>query len=93
MRAFALRKPSWARARPARAAAAVSTSASAKSCITGGGASVVYADTICYLGYGKELANYGEYSGRPAHRTARALVVASLLPLFSTYSSSSMLSD
>jgi len=33
--------------------------------IAGGGASVVYADTICDLGFSKELANYGEYSGAP----------------------------
>ena len=33
--------------------------------VAGGGASVVYADTIADLGFGKELANYGEYSGAP----------------------------
>jgi len=33
--------------------------------VAGGGASVIYADTICDLGYMKELANYGEYSGNP----------------------------
>lgn len=33
--------------------------------VAGGGASVIYADTIVDLGYGKELANYGEYSGNP----------------------------
>lgn len=33
--------------------------------IAGGGASVVYADTVSDLGWGKELANYGEYSGNP----------------------------
>ena len=32
--------------------------------VAGGGASVVYADSD--LGYGKELANYGEYSGAPS---------------------------
>ena len=32
----------------------------------GGGASVVYTDTICDLGYAHELANYGEYSGNPS---------------------------
>jgi ATP citrate (pro-S)-lyase len=32
--------------------------------VAGGGASVVYADTISDLGYGHELANYGEYSGK-----------------------------
>jgi ATP-citrate lyase beta-subunit len=31
----------------------------------GGGASVIYADTVVDLGYSKELANYGEYSGNP----------------------------
>lgn len=34
--------------------------------VAGGGASVVYADTIADLGYGNELANYGEYSGAPS---------------------------
>lgn len=34
--------------------------------VAGGGASVVYADTVVDLGYGKELANYGEYSGNPS---------------------------
>lgn len=33
--------------------------------VAGGGASVVYADTISDLGFGNELANYGEYSGAP----------------------------
>jgi ATP-citrate lyase beta-subunit len=32
----------------------------------GGGASVVYADTIVDLGFAKDLANYGEYSGNPS---------------------------
>jgi len=34
--------------------------------VAGGGASVIYTDTICDLGYEKELANYGEYSGNPS---------------------------
>jgi ATP citrate (pro-S)-lyase len=34
--------------------------------VAGGGASVVYADTISDLGFGQELANYGEYSGAPS---------------------------
>jgi len=34
--------------------------------VAGGGASVVYADTICDHGAGHELANYGEYSGAPS---------------------------
>ncbi len=33
--------------------------------VAGGGASVVYADTITDLGFMKEMANYGEYSGDP----------------------------
>lgn len=33
--------------------------------VAGGGASVIYSDTICDLGGSKELANYGEYSGAP----------------------------
>jgi len=34
--------------------------------VGGGGASVIYADTIADLGFGSELANYGEYSGNPS---------------------------
>jgi len=34
--------------------------------VAGGGASVVYADTIVDLGFSNELANYGEYSGNPS---------------------------
>lgn len=33
--------------------------------VAGGGASVIYADTIVDLGFSEELANYGEYSGNP----------------------------
>lgn len=33
--------------------------------VAGGGASVVYTDTLVDLGFQKELANYGEYSGNP----------------------------
>jgi ATP-citrate lyase beta-subunit len=33
--------------------------------VAGGGASVIYADTVADLGYAGELANYGEYSGNP----------------------------
>ncbi|MEI6221504.1 MAG: ATP citrate lyase citrate-binding domain-containing protein [bacterium] len=35
------------------------------SLVAGGGASVVYADTIADLGFANDLANYGEYSGNP----------------------------
>ena len=34
--------------------------------VAGGGASVIYTDTIVDLGYGEELGNYGEYSGNPS---------------------------
>ncbi len=34
--------------------------------VAGGGASVIYADTVVDLGLGDELANYGEYSGNPS---------------------------
>lgn len=38
--------------------------------LSGGGASVVIADEIYSLGLGKEIANYGEYSGNPTrHET------------------------
>lgn len=34
--------------------------------VAGGGASIIYTDTISDLGYADELANYGEYSGDPS---------------------------
>ena len=34
--------------------------------VAGGGASVIYTDTIVDLGQGEELGNYGEYSGNPS---------------------------
>eukprot|EP00050_Salpingoeca_kvevrii_P006445 m.289422 g.289422 ORF g.289422 m.289422 type:complete len:1078 (+) comp12131_c0_seq1:124-3357(+) len=34
--------------------------------VAGGGASVIYSDTVCDLGGTSELANYGEYSGAPS---------------------------
>ncbi|MHA1728548.1 MAG: ATP citrate lyase citrate-binding domain-containing protein [Promethearchaeota archaeon] len=34
--------------------------------IAGGGASVIYTDSVVDSGHGKELANYGEYSGNPS---------------------------
>ena len=33
--------------------------------VAGGGASVIYADTVGDLGYAHELGNYAEYSGAP----------------------------
>ena len=36
--------------------------------VAGGGASVIFADTLSDLGYGREMANYGEYSGAPTEQ-------------------------
>jgi len=36
--------------------------------VAGGGASVIYSDTICDMGFASELANYGEYSGAPSEQ-------------------------
>jgi len=36
--------------------------------VAGGGASVIYSDTICDMGFAGELANYGEYSGAPSEQ-------------------------
>ena len=36
--------------------------------VAGGGASVIYADTLCDLCGVNELANYGEYSGAPSEQ-------------------------
>jgi ATP citrate (pro-S)-lyase len=36
--------------------------------VAGGGASVIYTDTVSDLGFGSELANYGEYSGDPSEQ-------------------------
>ncbi|OGJ52025.1 ATPase [Candidatus Peregrinibacteria bacterium RIFOXYB2_FULL_32_7] len=40
--------------------------------VAGGGASVIYADTVADLGFGKELACYGEYSGGPSTEETKA---------------------
>lgn len=46
--------------------------------VAGGGASVIYADTVADLGFGNELGNYGEYSGDPneedTHKYACTLI-------------------
>ncbi|KAJ7568788.1 hypothetical protein O6H91_01G048300 [Diphasiastrum complanatum] len=46
--------------------------------VAGGGASVIYADTVGDLGYANELGNYAEYSGAPNEEEtlhyARALI-------------------
>lgn len=34
--------------------------------VAGGGASVIYTDTVADLGFGGQLGNYGEYSGDPS---------------------------
>lgn len=46
--------------------------------VAGGAASVVYADTVVDLGYVKELANYGEYSGNPSEEEMYQYVKAFL---------------
>ncbi|OEH76284.1 ATP-citrate synthase isoform x3 [Cyclospora cayetanensis] len=55
--------------------------------IAGGGASVVYADTICDLGFAHELCNYGEYSGAPSEVTTYeyARTILSLVTAPGTY--------
>jgi len=49
--------------------------------VAGGGASVIYADTICDMGFSHEMANYGEYSGAPteAHTFEYAHTILSLM--------------
>jgi len=46
--------------------------------VAGGGASVVYADTISDIGFQKEMATYGEYSGNPTmsetHQYAKKVI-------------------
>jgi len=39
--------------------------------VAGGGASVIYADTVVALGFTHELADYGEYSGDPSTAETR----------------------
>ncbi|HMA76022.1 MAG TPA: ATP citrate lyase citrate-binding domain-containing protein [Candidatus Krumholzibacteriaceae bacterium] len=40
--------------------------------VAGGGASVIFADTVADLGFAGELANYGEYSGNPSRELTYA---------------------
>jgi succinyl-CoA synthetase beta subunit len=50
--------------------------------LSGGGASLVIADEVADLGLGKELANYGEYSGSPSDDDVYAyskIILAQLL--------------
>jgi len=55
--------------------------------VAGGGASVIFADTVSDLGLGHELGNYGEYSGAPNeeetyHYARTFLAVATKNPQF-----------
>jgi len=52
--------------------------------VAGGGASVVFADTVCDYGYSHELANYGEYSGAPSTEETY-LYAKTLLSLMTRY--------
>merc|ERR1719188_1024785 len=52
--------------------------------VASGGASVVFADTVCDYGYGHELANYGEYSGAPSAEETY-LYAKTLLSLMTRY--------
>lgn len=46
--------------------------------VAGGGASVIFADTVADLGYSAELGNYGEYSGAPSAEETAAYTRAVL---------------
>merc|ERR1712232_1176731 len=52
--------------------------------VAGGGASVVFADTVFDYGYSHELANYGEYSGAPSTEETY-LYAKTLLSLMTRY--------
>merc|ERR1719313_1863801 len=52
--------------------------------VAGGGASVVFADTVCDYGYAHELANYGEYSGAPS-KEETYMYAKTLLSLMTRY--------
>merc|ERR1719420_1966677 len=54
--------------------------------VAGGGASVVFADTVCDFGMSKELANYGEYSGAPTTEET-FLYARTLISLMTKYKS------
>jgi succinyl-CoA synthetase beta subunit len=54
--------------------------------VAGGGASVIYADTVGDLGYAEELGNYAEYSGAP-----NTAVCTPLLYIFAAPSQSTLL--
>jgi len=52
--------------------------------VAGGGASVIFADTVADLGAADELANYGEYSGNP-NEEETAAYAKTLLELATRY--------
>lgn len=54
--------------------------------VAGGGASVIYADTVGDLGFANELGNYAEYSGAPnaQARWRRALLLSESLGFLGT---------
>jgi len=52
--------------------------------VAGGGASVIYTDTIADLGLENELANYGEYSGNPSQEHTK-IYAQTLIDLITEY--------
>lgn len=48
--------------------------------VAGGGASVIFADTIVEKGGVSELANYGEYSGAPNEGQVRKFLLYIFIP-------------
>ncbi len=52
--------------------------------VAGGGASVIYTDTVADLGFGDELGNYGEYSGNPT-REHTEIYAQTLIDLMCKY--------
>jgi ATP-citrate lyase beta-subunit len=54
--------------------------------LSGGGASLVLADEIADLGMGKQLANYGEYSGNPSREDTYLYTKTLLQDLLKSFS-------
>ncbi|MFX0033434.1 MAG: ATP citrate lyase citrate-binding domain-containing protein [Promethearchaeota archaeon] len=52
--------------------------------VAGGGASVIYTDTIADLGFSDELGNYGEYSGNPSQEHTE-IYAQTLIDLITEY--------
>lgn len=59
--------------------------------LSGGGASVVVADEVYNQGYGRQLANYGEYSGNPNQEEAEQYTSAVLSLLLKSKASKKVL--